>query len=525
MLNVDASAPDTTQVFTDVAEALGSTWTQSEPTKPIKEASELDVTYDAPPTVGQYMLDNEHFIRFILGPVGSGKTTGTLFELVRRAFEQHPGPDGIRRTRWAIVRNTLSQIKQTVLRDIESWLRPIMRLRVADNIVILEAGDVYAEIFMIPLDDPEDKRRLLSMQLTGIWVNEFIEVDPTLIPDMAGRCGRYPGPRDGGATWAGIIGDSNFPNIGSEWHRLLEMERPVDWGVYLQPGGMAPDAENLPYLTQTPDTLRLPVDHPDRIAQGRKYYDRLLRQHSKAWVKRYVHAQFGDDPDGTAVFRDSFTRAFHIVPGKLKQRDDSDPISVHVEDGLSLPPERDIEGGLDPIPGYPLIVGQDFGRNPCAVICQVDHRGRFLVLDEIISTGMGLESHLTYRLRPMLMRERYRGFQALVVGDPSGSARSQHTEETAFDVLERLGFAAQPAPTNNIEPRIRSVEKLLLQQIEGKGMFLLDELRCPNLLKAMMGLYRFGKTKDGNIKPLPEKSNPWSDIADALQYATLPRAA
>lgn len=522
---MDLSVQSMESVRTDISEVLADAWTVSEPAaQPVKEASELDVVYDAPPTVGDFMLDNEHFSRFILGPVGSGKTTGTLFELVRRAFNQHPGPDGIRRTRWAIVRNTLSQIKQTVLRDLESWLRPIVRLRVADNIVILEAGDVYAEIFLIPLDDPEDKRRLLSMQLTGIWVNEFIEVDPTLIPDMAGRCGRFPGPRDGGATWAGIIGDSNFPNIGSEWHRLLELDRPEDWGVYKQPGGMEDNAENLPFLTQTPDTLRLPEDHPDRIEQGRKYYKRLLGQHSKAWVKRYVHAQYGDDPDGTAVWRDSFNRGFHVVRGiEVKITDgDAPPPSPHAySEDLSLPPEKNITGGLDPIPGYPIIVGQDFGRNPCAVICQVDHRGRFLVLDEITSVGMGLESHLKYRLRPLLQRPRYLGFQVLVVGDPSGTARSQHTEFSSFDILDSQGFVSQPAPTNDIDPRIRSVERLLLQQIEGKGMFLLDELRCPNLLKAMMGLYRFGKTRDGNIKPTPEKSNPWSDLADALQYAAL----
>lgn len=510
-------------IRSDVTDALAESWHTTEPTRPVKDQDELAVEFNAPPTVGKFMLD-DHFIRFILGPVGSGKTTGTLFEVVRRMFEQHPGPDGIRRTRWAIVRNTLSQIKQTVLRDIESWLRPIVRLRVADNIVIIEAGDVYSEIFLIPLDDPEDKRRLLSMQLTGIWVNEFIEVDPTLIPDMAGRCGRYPGPRDGGASWAGIIGDSNMPNVGSEWHRLLELERPVDWGVFIQPGGMAEDAENLPYLTQTPDTLRLPIEHPDRAKQGRIYYERLMRQHSKAWVKRYVHAQFGDDPDGTAVFRDTFNRGFHVVGGIKVAVSDGEGGSVHralMDEGVSLPPEIKVQGGLDPVPGYPIIVGQDFGRNPCSIIAQVDHRGRFLVLDEIVSVGMGLETHLSYRLRPLLMRERYRGMQVLVVGDPSGIARSQHTEETSFDVLERLGFTAQPAPTNNIDPRIRAVERLLMQQIEGKGMFLLDEHRCPNLLKAMMGLYRFGKTAAGNLRPLPEKSNPWSDLADALQYAAL----
>lgn len=509
-------------VHTSVEDA--KSWSQSEPTRPIATPDEMAINYDAPPTVSQFMM-NDLFLRFILGPIGSGKTTGVMFELLRRATQQAPGPDGIRRTRWAIVRNTLSQIKQTVLRDIESWLRPIVRLRVADNIIIIETGDVYCEIFMIPLDDPEDKRRLLSMQLTGIWINEFIEVDPALVPDMAGRCGRYPGPREGGATWAGIIGDSNMPNVGSEWHRLLEVERPEDWGVFVQPSGMADNAENLPYLTQTPDTLLLPVDSPVRIEQGRKYYRRLLGQHSRAWVKRYILARYGDDPDGTAVFRDTFSRDSHVAPGRVVRitvRDHApDNEFAFLDEDIHLPPEPVVEGGLTPIPGFPIVVGQDFGRNPCAVFTQVDHRGRFLVLDEIVSVGMGLETHLTYRLRPKLMSERYREFQVIVVGDPSGVAKSQLSEESCFDLLQRLGFAAVEAPTNKIDPRIRAVERLLLQGAGNNAYFKMDEARCPKLLKAMMGLYRFGKTRTGEVHPLPEKTNPWSDLADALQYAAL----
>ena len=82
------------------------------------------ITYEAPPTVGKFM-DSGAFARFIVGPVGSGKTTGCIFELLKHSVEQRPGPDGIRRTRWAIVRQTLEQLRMTVLLDILSWLRPI----------------------------------------------------------------------------------------------------------------------------------------------------------------------------------------------------------------------------------------------------------------------------------------------------------------------------------------------------------------------------------------------------------------
>jgi hypothetical protein len=453
-----------------------------------------DVVFNAPPTITTFFTDDS-FVRFTLGPVGSGKTTAMMMELLRRCAEQSPGPDGIRRTRFAIVRNTLSQLKQTVLRDIEAWLRPIMEFRVSDNIVIIKSGDIHSEWFLIPLSEPEDQKRLLSMQLTGIWINEFIELIPDLIPAMAGRVGRYPSKAMGGPTWFGIVGDSNMPNVGSEWHRLLETETPSDWTIFRQPGGLSESAENIPNLPG-----------------GREYYERLSRQHSKAWVKRYVDAEFGDDPDGTAVFRDTFSRKAHVTPGKRGKQildQEGNHVGWHVE------------GGLTPIPGKVLLVGQDFGRNPCSVICQVDHLGRLLVLDEVVSTGLGLELHVKTRLKPVLMGERYAGLNIVVVGDPSGAYRGQITEETCFDCLERLGLVGHPASTNDIDPRIRAVDAALMTSVGGQQGFLLDEARCPTLLRAMSGLYRFGKTKAGQEKPTPEKTNPWSDLADALQYVCL----
>jgi hypothetical protein len=71
------------------------------------------------------------------------------------------------------------------------------------------------------------------------------------------------------------------------------------------------------------------------------------------WVKRYVYAQYGDDPSGAAVFKNSFKSDFHIVPDTLCT------------------------------PGYPLLIGQDFGRNPWSLIGQMDHMGRLIIHQEV----------------------------------------------------------------------------------------------------------------------------------------------
>lgn len=445
------------------------------------------INYTAPPTCAQFMK-SEAFGRLIAGPVGSGKTTACLFELFRRACEQAPAPDGYRYTRFAIVRQTLKQLKDTVLKDITGWLKGIAEYKVSDNTVYIRIGDVRSEWLLIPLDNPEDQRRLLSLQITGAWMSESIEMDVGIISPLAGRCGRYPNASMGGCTWFGIIADTNMPSEGSDWWKFMDQNTPADWQVFIQPSGMASNAENLEWLLQTDETIKLPVDDERRRAQGRKYYERFIRSNSADWCKRYVHAQYGDDPSGTAVFRESFKRAWHVVDEVL------------------------------PVSSYPLIVGLDFGRDPCAIICQPDHRGRLLVLEEIIAEDIGLELQLQRAIKPALMQDRYIGKPVYIVGDPAGKQRSTLYEETSFDLIKRNGLLAYPAPTNDIDKRINAIESWLLGSRDGGPSMLIDEGRCPKLIRALSGGYRYGRTKSGMRKPTPDK-NEYSHIVDAFQYA------
>ncbi|MGZ5095549.1 MAG: hypothetical protein ACXWCH_30910 [Burkholderiales bacterium] len=377
-------------------------------------------------------------------------------------------------------------MKDTVLKDITSWLDAAATYRVSENTIYISIGDVRSEWLLIPLDDIEDQRRLLSLQLTGAWMSEGIEIDFDIVAPLSGRCGRYPKE---GATWSGLIVDTNMPQEGSPWHELMT-NPPGDWYIAIQPGGLHEDAENLEWLNQSPETKKLPADHPDRLDRGREYYRRNARNPNPSWVKRYVHAQYGDDPSGTAVFKDSFKQSFHVVKD------------------------------LMPVASKPLIVGQDFGRDPCSVICQYDHKGRLLILEEVVAEDVGLETHIQSSLRPALLNERYLGRSVAIIGDPSGVAKSSIYEETTFDVLKRMGFNAFPAPTNDIEARLRAVDAFLLAQRDGGPAMLIDAERCPTIVRALAGGYRYAKTRHGVRKPLPDK-NEYSHIIDALQYACL----
>jgi hypothetical protein len=468
----------------------------------------MNLTYDAPPTVSAF-CQSEAFGRIIAGPIGSGKTTGIIMELLRRSTEQAPALDGIRYTRFALLRQTLMQLKATVLKDCDQWLAGIGQWKVSESTYHIKFNDVVSEWVFLPLEDAEDKARLLSMQLTGAFLSECIEMNIDILGHVQGRIGRYPSGNRGVPSWHGIIADTNMPVEMSPWWEFFEKIKAGEisnWQLFKQPSGIefptfAKDgtqisgAENLNWLLQTAETVQLPPNTPARILQGLKYYENIIETQGAEsdYVNRYVYANYGNDPSGAAVFKESYRADFHTVENTLV------------------------------IPGYPLYVGQDFGRNPWSLICQVDHMGRLLVHEEVKAENVGLEKHVWQSLRPRLLQNRYTGLKIAMVGDPAGVAKSNVAEESCFDALKRLGFAAVPAPTNDIEPRIRAVEALFGRQTNGGPSIIISREGCPRLCRALAGGYRYGRTKEGALRPKPDKNEPegYSHVADCLQYVCL----
>ena len=328
------------------------------------------------------------------------------------------------------MRTTLSQLKMTILLDLLSWFRPIANYKVSEQLVTLRFNDVVAEIYLIPLEDEEDQKRLLSMQLTGCAMNECTELSVDLVSAISGRCGRFPSKADGGPTWFGVFGDCNAPIEGSDWWKMMEQERPFDWAIFRQPSGLSAAAENVENLPP-------------------QYYQRLAENPNRDWVRRYIECGVRRRPIG----RGGLPRE---LQAHFSHRRPSGP-------GLRLP--ADHRPGFRP---QPLLA--DLPAGPL---------GRLLVLEEVIASDIGLETHVTRYLKGKLYAERYQGKSFAAVGDPSGVAKGNFLEEDSFDVLRRLGIPAFPAPTNSIEARLAAVEALLYQQRDGRPAILVDRQGCP----------------------------------------------
>lgn len=429
-----------------------------------------------PPIAGAYYLDQSR-VACIVGPVGSGKSTASCLRLQRHAYAQAPGPDGVARTRFAIVRNTKPQLKDTT---IKTWLQvfpeseygPFHWTNMAHVWNFRPKGyahTINAEFIFRALDDEADVASLLSLEVTGFYFNELREIAEPIIAHAGRRAGRFPAVSDGGCGWAGWIGDTNPWDVEHYLHDRF-VERPREgWALFRQPSGMSPEAEN---------RENLPAN----------YYEDALKDYSPEDARVYVHSEWGRTRSGKPIYTE-FSEQTHVRSFELS-------------------------------PVLPLRIGMDFGRTPAAVIGQCDVLGRWSVRHELCAFDMGVKPFAEQLAR--FLAERCAGYEIeLFTGDPAGEARDAN-DQTVFQILAANGFPmARPASTNDPSIRVGAVQDLFRRMVQGIPALVIHP-ECKMLARACLDGYRYRKMKiiGERYEDKPDK-NEWSHVAEALQYLLL----
>jgi hypothetical protein len=447
----------------------------------------MKVNYVAAAISSAFMKSDAN-VRLLMGPVGSGKSVASIMEIFRRCSEMPKCKDGFRRSRWAIIRNTSQQLRDTTLKTWFNWFPDGIAgtWRVGDKVFLISIGDIRAEILFLPLDTPDDQRKLLSLELTGVFINEAREVHPDLIIAARSRLTRYPSKsmlaedpitKKVPKYWSGLIMDTNPPSEDSWLYEQFEVIKPAGWELFRQPSGLSPLAENRENLGDT-------------------YYEDMMAGATEDFIRVHVHGEYGRSLVGRAVYEKSFVKEYHVA----------------------LTPLKAIEYDL-----YPIIIGMDFGRTPAAVFLQRDARGRILVLDAIYVENIGLKGFLQEHVKPLLSA-KFPANRYLVSGDPAGWAKSQLNEQNVEDVFKEEGLRSVRAPTNDPTKRIAAVEKALSNQVNGGPLLLFSanetSAGMKHLNHAMYGGYKYKRKKDGSYEAEPMKDE-FSHVSDALQYGVL----
>ena len=469
----------------------------------------LNLDFRTSPVVYDFLKSNA-FVRGVMGPVGSGKSYACAAEVMMRAVKQKPSPiDGIRYSRFAIVRNSYPMLKTTTIKtwlDLfpEATFGPMLWTPpITHHIRVPARGDaagIDCEVIFLALDQPKDVRKLLSLELTGAWVNEARELPKAVIDGLTHRVGRYPTKRDGGASWHGIWMDTNPMDDDHWWFRMAEKEKMTGayaWKFFKQPGGMSEvDPADLPENPEANDhvfsagkwwKLNPKAENIGNLPSG--YYQQMLLGKNLDWIRCYAGGTY-----------------------------------TYVQEGRPVWPEYDdamMSGDVDYDPQLPIQVGLDFGLTPAAVMGQRYPNGRWVILHEIVTFDMGLE-----RFGQQLLAElnaKYPTAQVMLWGDPAGMARDAIYEVTAFDHLRTLGLRAQPTYSNDFKVRREAAAMPMQRLINGKPGLIVSR-DCKLLRKSLGGGYHFKRVAIGagqeRFRDAPNK-NEHSHIGDAFGYLLL----
>lgn len=454
------------------------------------------IEYTPPGAVSADFHSYNDFVRGIKGPVGSGKSTSCCVEILTRALEQQPGPDGVRRSRSIICRNTYPELKSTTIKTWMDWFGDICTMKFDTpitgmiDIALPDGTKLWHEAIFLAIDRPDDVGKLRSLEATFAWMNEASEMEKVVLDMLTQRVGRFPAKRNGGPTWTGIIMDTNPPDDDSWWFQLAEVDKPSGYRFFDQPGGLIRDHDpkSKTYQQWIPNPK---AENASNLPGGYEYYLRQLAGKTEDYIKVFLGGLYGTTLDGKPVYPE-WNEKVHLSPGELKAID-----------------------------GYPMLLAFDFGLTPACAFMQMNARGQVMVLKELVSESMGIRQFYTQVVLPY-KNAHYPNFRVDAVGDPAGNMRAQTNEKTCMQELLELGLLCEPADTNEFIRRRESVAFFLQQLAGGEPGFLLDP-SCKMLRKGFNGGYRYERLKTSGpakFKDRPVKDK-FSHIHDALQYGCL----
>jgi hypothetical protein len=440
------------------------------------------------PTLDQYI----HCMAqrtFIMGPLGSGKTSASCWKLFRGMTGQAPDAQCSRKTRWVAVRNTYGELFSTTIKD---WLEMFEHLgeftkggREPPTHKLdfdLEDGTrVEADLFFIALDREEHVRKLRGLQLTGAWLNETKELPLAVVEMLDLRIGRYP--QEVKPTWYGMFGDTNAPDEDHWYYRLAEEDKPEGWVFFRQPGGLVRASKDSPWREnpQAENLQNLPPGYYPKGAQGKR----------EDWILVNLANEYGFVQDGKPVYPE--------------YRD-----SVHCRE-------------FELVKAHGIYIGMDFGLTPAAIIGAQTPVGQWRWRREVVMTDTGIArfaNQLTMEIATHYPEWEIKA----ITGDPAGDQRQagDNEERTVFKILEANNVVARPAKTNDFAIRTESVAGPLRRMIDGEPGFLIHP-ECKVTRKGMAGAYAFKRIKvagDERYRDAPDK-NAYSHPCEAGQYLML----
>ena len=463
------------------------------------------ITYKASPTF-QKVHTSTARIKCVIGPVGSGSSTGTLFDILLRAQKQRPDPDGVRRRRVLVARATYPELETTVKKTMQTWLPKASGFKFTGRAPIygnlrqpLGDGTIMdLEFIMMSIEgEREVEEKLRSFEISEAWLNECKELPFAAVKYLQQRVGRYPeviSDENGDVVFEGcdsptIVMDTNMPSTDHWVYDFFEVQHKTNPNIqlFLQPGALTYDEEGKMVENPAAENIKY-------LPGGYEYYWNICET-APDTVHTDVLNSWGSVHHGKPVYSEHY------------YRDD----------------EHYAPSFIDPNPNYPLLIGVDWGTRHSAYVFAQYIDAQLVVHDELLIEDAALRVQMEDYVLP-LIQSKYLNYRIQACADPAGRIRDSYEGVRLVDYMRNTYGIDVALPTTN-KPNVRiDAVKYYLHR---KGGFIMSQ-QIKSLRKGFAGGYHFeykrgavdSNTGQAAIQEKPAKGI-YSHVHDALQYIAL----
>jgi len=217
-------------------------------------------------------------------------------------------------------------------------------------------------------------------------------------------------------------------------------------------------------------------------------YRASLETMPESWKKKYLKGDYGFIPDG-----DPFYQGFKEMIHKCE---------------------------IKPVTGKELLLGWDYGfRHPGCVITQLDAKGRWRVLREILGSNITIDQFAD--VMKQYLNINFNNYTTISYGDPAGSQMNDKSEQTSEDILRSKGFNVISCQST-FRDRKEIIEGKLATLIGGVPALTIDH-SCKTVIDGFLGGYHYPKIQQGQQWTTIKTETPYKDgfyehIMNALEY-------
>ena len=458
-----------------------------------------EIQYRPVPTIDAFHLHPGQ-IRGIVGPVGSGKTTGATWDVCRYLPLFLAKNWGYKRSKWVIVRNTYDELIDTTQATVFDWFDwgRYQKQRKIYTLFHDDEDGFEVELLFRSCDRIQDLKKFKSLEVTGYWIDESIEVAGDIKRILKTRIGRYPAAKQAEKWYRqkfaqvpdhlyGVnkAGDKQFktPRFGIETTNPPDVEHETyhEFKWLTDVPGPMPETEP---LKNHFGFWQPPRENEANLRAG--YYDDLINDYKdhQDWLEMYVEGKPGVIVTGKLVYN-NFKRNYHVAKGPLIWS------------------------------GNPLYRGWDNSGNiPACVVVGMPSPLMIHVFAEFNHDKMNIVQFTKYVVNECNIK--FPGAEFTDWGDPAGENKFSTKDGgwTSNAQLMRDEGVDVQASEQNPSARYNAVDDQLLV-IDG----MLIDPSATRLVNGFMGGYHYKEVgqSSGIYMDTPEK-NRFSHIHDALQY-------